>query len=95
MELMKAGAHDYVMKSNLARLPAAVEREIGDSRARRARRRAEERLSLAMSATQLGTFDYFPQTGELIWSDALKQQFGLPPAAAPSYEPEGSPSRRS
>jgi signal transduction histidine kinase len=42
VEMMKAGAHDYVMKSNLARLPAAVEREIGDALARRELRRTEQ-----------------------------------------------------
>jgi signal transduction histidine kinase len=39
--MMKAGAQDYVMKSNLARLAPAVEREIGDALARRELRRAE------------------------------------------------------
>jgi two-component system, cell cycle sensor histidine kinase and response regulator CckA len=39
--MMKAGAHDYVMKSNLARLAPAVEREIRDALARRELRRAE------------------------------------------------------
>ena len=39
--MMKAGAQDYVMKSNLARLAPAVEREIGDALARRELRRTE------------------------------------------------------
>jgi signal transduction histidine kinase len=41
VDMMKAGAQDYVMKSNLARLAPAVEREIGDALARRELRRAE------------------------------------------------------
>lgn len=41
VQAMKAGAHDYVMKNNLARLPAAVERELGEARMRRESRRAE------------------------------------------------------
>lgn len=41
---MKAGAHDYVMKDNLARLGPAVDRELRDAEMRRARRRADERL---------------------------------------------------
>ncbi len=41
---MKAGAHDYVMKDNLARLGAAVERELREAEVRRERRRAEEAL---------------------------------------------------
>jgi PAS domain S-box-containing protein len=42
--LMKAGAHDYVMKYNLARLVPAVARELGEAEGRRERRRAEEAL---------------------------------------------------
>ncbi|HVR86583.1 MAG TPA: hybrid sensor histidine kinase/response regulator [Planctomycetota bacterium] len=41
---MKAGAHDYVMKSNLSRLVPAVEREIREAVVRRERRDAEEEL---------------------------------------------------
>src|SRR3972149_10204747 len=41
---MKAGAHDYLFKGNLARLFPAVERELAEAEARRARRRAEEEL---------------------------------------------------
>jgi PAS domain S-box-containing protein len=39
---MKAGAHDYVMKDNLARLAPAVERELRDAAIRRDRRRLEQ-----------------------------------------------------
>lgn len=41
---MRAGAHDYVMKDNLARLGPAVERELREAEVRRERRRAEEDL---------------------------------------------------
>jgi PAS domain S-box-containing protein len=40
--MMKAGAHDYLLKNNLARLPPAIEREIRETGERRMRRRAEE-----------------------------------------------------
>jgi DNA-binding NtrC family response regulator len=39
---MKAGAHDYVMKDNLARLGPAVERELREAQVRREQRRSEE-----------------------------------------------------
>jgi PAS domain S-box-containing protein len=42
--LMKAGAHDYVMKDNLSRLVPAVQRELSDAEVRRKRRRAEKAL---------------------------------------------------
>jgi PAS domain S-box-containing protein len=41
---MKAGAHDYLMKGNLARLAVAVERELREAEVRAARRQAEESL---------------------------------------------------
>ena len=39
---MKSGAHDYIMKDNLARLVPAIERELREAQHRRARRAAEE-----------------------------------------------------
>lgn len=42
--LLKAGAHDFVKKDNLARLVPAIERELRDSADRHARREAEEAL---------------------------------------------------
>lgn len=47
IELMRTGAHDYLMKDNLARLGPAVKRELGSARARCAHRAAEQRLLLA------------------------------------------------
>jgi len=41
---MKAGAHDYLIKGNLTRLGAAIERELREAGMRRARRRDEEAL---------------------------------------------------
>src|SRR5215207_5852644 len=40
---MKAGAHDYIMKDNLARLNSAIERELRDAKVRRERQQAEEK----------------------------------------------------
>jgi two-component system, cell cycle sensor histidine kinase and response regulator CckA len=41
---LKAGAHDFILKTNLARLVPAIEREVRESKVRAARRRAEEDL---------------------------------------------------
>lgn len=43
---MKAGAHDYVMKDNLARLGSAVQRELRDAEGRRAGRAADQKLQV-------------------------------------------------
>lgn len=55
---MKAGAHDYVMKGNLTRLDAAVERELAEAKMRREHKRAErqllaDRVKLRSLASQL------------------------------------------
>ncbi|RZI42377.1 response regulator [Herbaspirillum sp. HC18] len=42
--LMKAGAHDYVMKDNLARLAPAIQREIEEAVLREERRQADREL---------------------------------------------------
>jgi len=42
--LMKAGAHDYIMKDNLTRFLPAVQRELREAEVRRERRRAQQAL---------------------------------------------------
>jgi diguanylate cyclase (GGDEF)-like protein len=42
---MRIGARDYILKNQLERLTSAVERELGESGARRERRRVERRLA--------------------------------------------------
>ncbi|MBD2387806.1 response regulator [Cylindrospermum sp. FACHB-282] len=44
VEMMKAGAHDYVMKDNLNRLPEAVRREMRDAQVRAERKQAQAEL---------------------------------------------------
>lgn len=44
VEMMKAGAHDYVMKDSLARLPEAVRRELRDAKNRAERKQAQQML---------------------------------------------------
>ena len=67
VEAMRAGAHDYVMKSNLARLAPAIERELRESHLRQERRRvtrmatdalAERTLELERSNRELEEFAY-------------------------------------
>jgi len=41
---MLAGAHDYMMKGDLARLRPAIDRELGETKIHKARRQAEEAL---------------------------------------------------
>ena len=46
VEAMRAGANDYIIKGNLARLTPAIEREIVDVENRRKQRQADEDLAL-------------------------------------------------
>ncbi|MBW4674476.1 MAG: EAL domain-containing protein [Desmonostoc geniculatum HA4340-LM1] len=49
VEMMKAGAHDYVMKDNLNRLPEAVRRELRDAQVRAERKQAQKLLQTLAS----------------------------------------------
>ena len=55
-------------------------------RAEEALRQSEDRLSLAVESTGLGTWDYNPVTGDLRWDERCKAMFGLPPEAEVGYE---------
>ncbi|HET6421956.1 MAG TPA: response regulator [Geobacteraceae bacterium] len=44
VDLMKAGAHDYILKGNLARLAPAIEREMHEAEVRRKKKEAEDTL---------------------------------------------------
>jgi PAS domain S-box-containing protein len=46
----------------------------------------ETRLRMAIDATQLGTWEYYPLTGELNWSEECKKIFGLPQGAEVTFE---------
>ena len=69
---MKAGAQDYVMKSNLARLVPAIERELREVEMRRAHQRAEEELR----RTEAHTRDLVEGLNAIVWeADADTLQF--------------------
>jgi signal transduction histidine kinase len=54
LDLVRAGACDYVMKDNLARLPSAIEREMREAEGRRQRKRLEAQLQQAMKMEAIG-----------------------------------------
>jgi len=53
VELMRGGAHDYLLKDRLARLHVAVEREIDQASLRRAKRRVESLFQAVLRASPL------------------------------------------
>ena len=52
---MKAGAHDYVLKGDLSRLPVAVEREVREMAVRAEQVRMRERLMISERMASAGT----------------------------------------
>jgi len=54
VEIMRAGAHDYVFKNNLQRLGAVIERELREAERRRDHRRLQEQLLLVERMASIG-----------------------------------------
>ncbi len=47
---------------------------------------AEERWRIALDSAELGTWDYYPGTGQFYCSSRTKELFGLPPESEPTFE---------
>ncbi len=93
VDAMKSGAHDYVMKSNLARLTQAVRREISEAESRRRRRQveaqlveSEERLQMVVRATRDAVWDWNPVTGKSWVNQAFRAFFGVPEAVSDTHD---------
>jgi signal transduction histidine kinase len=55
VEAMRAGAQDYVLKGDLTRLPAAIERELRETSARAEQAKMRERLMISERMASAGT----------------------------------------
>jgi len=80
---LKNGATDYVLKTNLVRLPAAVERALQEARERARRRRTEAELQAARERLS----SIFLSVDDVLWSLGLPEErlLYLSPAAAKVY----------
>jgi len=54
--------------------------------ARRKIEESEEQLRIALEGGEFGMYDFYPQTGELIWSNKTKEFFGLPDSAPVNFD---------
>jgi PAS domain S-box-containing protein len=77
VEAMKCGADDYVLKSNLARLPLAVERELRDHQVRADRNRAEARYHNLFDRVPVGLFRVSPERQIIEANPALIEMLGF------------------
>src|SRR5712692_3367287 len=78
VELMRAGAHDYLLKDRLARLHVAVEREIGQASLRRAKRRVESLFQAVLRASPVPSAIIDRATMHVIdGSNTFARQFGI------------------
>ncbi len=100
VEAMRAGAHDYLIKTNLARLVPVIEREINEAFNRRARREAEEDVRLQSAALEVAAnaIVIINLEGEILWANPAFTETGDYPfdamgAAAPGIAKSGEPDR--
>ncbi|MCC3410826.1 MAG: PAS domain-containing protein [Microcoleus sp. PH2017_29_MFU_D_A] len=85
VEAMKAGLSDYVFKGrHFNRLASAVresleKQQLRENYAKTSAQLAisEERLRVAICASQMGTWDWNILTGEVVWSEGHELLFGL------------------
>jgi two-component system, sensor histidine kinase and response regulator len=77
VEAMKCGADDYVLKSNLARLPLAVERELRDHEVRAERNRAEARYHSLVDRVPVGLFRVSSERQIIEANPALLEMLGF------------------
>jgi response regulator RpfG family c-di-GMP phosphodiesterase len=75
---LKAGAHDFILKGNYARLGPAIERELREAGIRKDRSRAEQQLrekekllSEAQRIGHIGSWSYDIELGTLQFSDEM------------------------
>jgi len=102
-EMMKAGAHDYVMKHNLARMVPAVKRELRAAQERRDRRHAESASAYLASIVESCDDAIIGKTLDgtvLSWNPGAERIYGYSAAEMigrsislliPSYRPEELP----
>ena len=93
VELMKAGAHDYVMKDRLSRLVPSIQKELRAAESRREQKRLEEarlRVQIMLARTEgiahIGSWEWDVATDTVTWSDELFRIFQRDPREeAPSF----------
>jgi len=86
VEAMRAGAHDYIMKDNLARLVPAINRELAEARVRAERRQIRQALT-ERQAELAAIFDNSPIVMILVDPDSVVRQVNRAAIELSNYKP--------
>jgi PAS domain S-box-containing protein len=94
VDIMKMGAHDFIIKDKLTRLVPAIKRGLQEFNIKKEYKKniellkqSEKNLKKSQELTQLGSFELTFEFNECIWSEELYRIFGYKPySIQPSYE---------
>jgi two-component system, cell cycle sensor histidine kinase and response regulator CckA len=88
VDVLRAGARDFVVKDRMTRLVPAIERELREAADRRRLQQSEEslrqmreRMQFALETVGVGTWELKFASGTLIWSTEMERLHGLQPTA--------------
>jgi PAS domain S-box-containing protein len=85
VDLMKAGAHDFIVKGRLSRLIPAIERELREAQARREQRLSREKLSYLAAIVDSAEEAIIGQTMDgtiTTWNSGAERLYGYTDAEA-------------
>jgi two-component system, cell cycle sensor histidine kinase and response regulator CckA len=85
VDVLRAGARDFVVKDRMTRLVPAIDRELREAADRQRFKQSEESLSQMRERTQfaldtvgVGTWESNLSAGTMSWSDVMERLHGLP-----------------
>jgi two-component system, cell cycle sensor histidine kinase and response regulator CckA len=84
VDVLRAGARDFVVKDRMTRLVPAIERELTEAAERRrllaseqSLRQMRERMQFALETVGVGTWEANLASGTVSWSDVMERLHGL------------------